>query len=328
MAAVLVAPAAGRACDMCAVYLATEGQVTRTGFRLGVATQYTAFHALQDAGRSAPNPDGEFVESTITQFVVGYVPVPRAGVQVNIPFIYRGFRRATAAGPVNGHVTGAGDVALVGHLLLLEHLDIATIGHLMLYGGVKLPSGNTEQLRDEGPPAPDPCAGIPPDFCTARRPSPRHANPAVPSGVHGHDLSLGTGSVDALVGANALGVFGRWYATGHAQYIVRTPGAAAYRYANELSLSGGPGAFLAAGHRASLGLQALIGCDTKGNDTQAGVTQGDTALTALYAGPALRATVGRSLSLEVAADLPLVRNNAGLQLVPSYRVRGALMLRF
>lgn len=324
----LLSPLTAVACDMCAVYTATEAQVTQTGFRFGVAEQYTPFRDLQEGGKPVPNPDGEFIDSSITQFVLGYVPSPRYGVQINVPFIYRGYRRATDDGPVNGHVTGAGDLSLLAHAILYQHVDVQLLGHLLIYGGLKLPTGSTALLGDEEEPAVDPCAGIPPEFCTERRPTPRHGGGGVPSGVHGHDLTLGTGSVDVVLGANTFWAHDRWFATLNTQYFLRTVGAFDYQYANELSVVGGPGAFLITDHRFTLGVQALIGCDTKGNDTMAGVTQGDTGLTALYVGPGIRVSSGRLLTGEVAVDVPVIENNAGLQLVPDYRVRAALMVRF
>lgn len=328
LAAGILNPQMAPACDMCAVYTATGAQVTRTGLRIGVAEQYTRFGTLQEGGGAVPNPDGEFIDSSITQFVIGYVPSPRFGLQINVPYIYRGYRRATDDGAVNGHVTGAGDLSLVGHAVLYEHVDVRLLGQVLMYGGLKLPSGSTAMLGEEVEPAVDPCAGIPPEFCTARRPTPRHGGGGVPSGVHGHDLTLGTGSVDVILGASTFWAYDRWYATLNTQYILRTVGAYDYQYANELNVAGGPGVFLITDHRFTLGVQALIGCDTKGNDSMAGVTQGDTALTALYVGPGLRVTSGVALSGEVAVDVPAIENNAGLQLVPDYRVRGAAMLRF
>lgn len=329
LATIVLAPAVTSACDMCAVYTATEAQVTKTGLRFGVAEQYTAFRDLQDGGAAVPNPDGERMDSSITQFVLGYVPTPRFGVQINVPYIYRGYRRATPTGGANGHVTGAGDLSLVGHAILYEYLDIDLLGHFLVYGGLKLPSGSTALLAEELQPPVDPCAGIPPDFCTARRVTPRHGGVGgVPSGVHGHDLTLGTGSVDVIIGANTFWAYTRWFATLNTQYILRTVGAYDYQFANELSVVGGPGAFLITDHRFTLGVQALVGCDTKGNDTLAGKSTGDTGLTAVYLGPGVRVTSGQWLSTEVAVDIPVVENNSGLQLVPEYRIRGAVMLRF
>lgn len=327
--AVVGTPAAALACDMCAVYTATEAQVTKTGLRFGVAQQYTPLRNLQEGGTAVPNPDGEFIDSSIIQFVLGYVPTPRFGVQINVPYIYRGYRRATPTGGANGHVTGAGDLSLVGHAILYEYLDIDLLGHFLVYGGLKLPTGSTALLAEELEPPVDPCAGIPPDFCTARRVTPRHGGiGGVPSGVHGHDLTLGSGSVDVIVGASTFWTYTRWFATLNAQYLMRTVGAYDYQFANELSVVGGPGAFLITDHRFTLGVQALVGCGTKGNDTLAGQSTGDTGLTALYLGPGIRVTSGQWLSAELAVDIPVIDNNSGLQVVPEYRIRSAIMLRF
>lgn len=61
------------------------------------------------------------------------------------------------------------------------------------------------------------------------------------SGIHGHDLALGSGSYDAVLGA---GVFTRYrsaFFQASVQYTVRTTGSYDYRYANDVSFDLGPG---------------------------------------------------------------------------------------
>jgi hypothetical protein len=75
-------------------------------------------------------------------------------------------------------------------------------------------------------------------------------------------------------------------------------------------------------------LQAVLSGETKGNDTLAGVPADDTAVTMLYLGPRLTGTWGTSWSAELASDLPVLRNNTSLQVVPDYRIRAAAVWRF
>lgn len=77
----------------------------------------------------------------------------------------------------------------------------------------------------------------------------------------------------------------------------------------------------------SLGIQALASGEAKGNDKLNGVRLDDTAITSVYIGPALRGTWKDWLTAEVGLDLPLLQNNSALQIVPDYRIRGALTWR-
>ena len=95
-----------------------------------------------------------------------------------------------------------------------------------------------------------PASNFPPAARGASRRSStkRRSRGATPSGIHGHDLALGSGSYDAVLGA---GVFTRHKAgffRASAQYTVRTTGAYDYRYANGVSFDAEPGYFFRQGH--------------------------------------------------------------------------------
>jgi len=153
--------------------------------------------------------------------------------------------------------------------------------------------------------------------------------PSAPeSGIHGHDLTLGTGSFDGIVGT---GIFTRWkklFLTANAQYAIRTKGDFDYQFANDLTWSGGPGVYLALGHQYTLALQAVVSGEHKDTDTFQGASADDTGVTAVYLGPQLSLTWGSKLSAQVGADLPISIDNTALQTVPDYRVRAGLTWHF
>jgi hypothetical protein len=332
LAAGLVHPRPTRACDICAVYTATEQRESRTGWRLGVATQYAHFATLQEDGREVPNPGGEYLDSVITQVLVGYQITPRVGLQLNMPFITRHFRRLEPNGErTSGDESGPGDLSLLARVLAHSMVTENSVFRFSLMGGLELPTGNADRLADELPAA----ATSP-----VRRLVPRHDEPEPgggggepgevhhASGVHGHDLALGSGSVDALVGGDLFWSWKRVFVTALLQYLIRTEGAFEYRYANDLVWSGGPGVYLSLEHDHSLALQALTTGETKGKDTQAGATLDDTAVTNMFVGPRLLFTWGTSLNAEATVEFPVIQHNTALQIVADYRVRGALVWRF
>src|SRR5512146_2392090 len=70
--AALLVPATARACDICAIYAATDVAEGRTGLRLGFAEQYTQFGTEQLDGKKVANPFGEHLYSSNTQLFAGY----------------------------------------------------------------------------------------------------------------------------------------------------------------------------------------------------------------------------------------------------------------
>ncbi len=327
-------PVRAPACDICAVYTATEMRESRSGIRLGVSEQLTRYTTLQENGEEVANPNHERLESSITQVVLGYQINPKVGLQLNLPFISRSFRRVESIGVVNSDETGFGDLSLLANALAYSRVDEHSLVRFSLLGGLKLPSGDSHRLAEEltapqgggGDHAEDVVAH---DLLGSSGFQLQHADEAhLQSGIHGHDLALGSGSVDYIFGGQLFANYRRTFFTGVLQYTARTTGDFEYRYADDLVWSGGPGAYLLLGHDHSLGFQAVVSGETKGKDVQAGARQDDTAITSLYVGPGFNFTWRTNLSGEIAADLPVIEHSSALQIVPDFRLRGAVVWRF
>lgn len=343
-----VLPAPGSACDVCAIYTATEMRERRTGASLGVAEQFSHFGTLRRGGDEVPNPFGEEVDSSITQVVAGYAPIPDLMLQVNLPVIRRSFRRLEEGVVAGDSESGIGDLSLVAEYGLWSRVTEQSLVRFRILGGIKFPTGDSDRLGEELEHGHEE-EGEEDGEVGAEHAAERHAGLSarplsigqsvrfhaaldrrdeVESGVHGHDLALGSGSYDGIVGARLFASRDRAFATAAVQYAVRSRGDFDYRYADDLTWWGGPGYFLWLEHDRSLGLQGLLTGETKGKDDLAGERLDDTAITALYAGPGLLFTWGSSLGVEVAGDIPVLQNNTALQIVPDYRIRGGLNWRF
>jgi hypothetical protein len=234
---------------------------------------------------------------------------------------------------MNGDSIGAGDLSLIGNLLAFSNATEHSVFLFHLLGGLKLPSGNPDFLAEE---LEEPAAGT-----TLRRGVSAHSTVEPhhgaddpggggrqEGGIHGHDLALGSGSVDGVVGGSIYWSYDRFFVSAALQYAVRRPGAFEYQFANDLTWEGGPGWYPILGHDYTLGVEAVLSGETKGNDTQAGQHLDDTAITALYVGPGIRFTWGTQLSLEMSGDLPVLQHNTSLQIVPNFRFRGGIVWRF
>ena len=324
------------ACDVCAVYTATEMGESRTGFRLGLAEQYSNFNTIKRDGDEIDNVANERVNSSITQILLGYGITPRIGVQLNLPIISRQFRRLDHDGHIeHGDESGVGDMSLIGQFLVWSDVREETVFRFGVLGGVKFPTGDSsrlaEELEEEHAEETLHAAhirGIRPRHTPAPRPGGGGGGPLVESGVHGHDLALGSGSFDGIIGASVFWSWRRLFVTAATQFAIRSEGDFDYQYAHDLTWVGGPGVFALLTHRYSLGLQAVLSGETKGKDTQRGERLADTGITALYVGPGLAFTWGTSLAADVALDLPAIQDNTAMQIVPDYRIRGGVTWRF
>ncbi|MGE5700361.1 MAG: hypothetical protein ACM31N_09910 [Deltaproteobacteria bacterium] len=308
---VMMATASGAAfaCDLCAIYRATEAKASKPGVFTGVFEQYTRFGTLRDGGRKVENEAGQFLNSSITQFILGYQFNYRFGVQLNVPYIHRSFKRAEGAGIDEGTVSGPGDAALIGNALIYRRLREESTFLWNAVGGIKVPTGDADRLKEE---------------LSEEEPPPG----APESGVHGHDLALGSGSYDLIVGTDAYGRWKRMFVTAAVHYSIRTEGDFDYRFANDLIFGLKPGIYLVLSDEGTLGLQLAVTGETKGKDKLNGQELADTGITSLFIGPEISATWHENLSASAGADFPVIENNTSLQIVPDYRLRGAVNWRF
>jgi hypothetical protein len=301
------------------------GWLGRTYFAL--AEQFTYFGTLQFDGQEVENPTGQYLASSITQLIAGYSFTPRFGLQVNLPLIYRSFERPEGFAIDHGTESGLGDVSLLGKFVLFHRekggteslkLDDTKNPHFekreadltvsaLLIGGVKFPTGGTSRLKEEfneveGPGAPE-------------------------SGIHGHDLTLGSGSYDAIGGGQFSLRYRSFFFVADTQFGLRGEGAHQYEFANDLSWSGGPGYYLKRNDKAIVGLQLICSGEHKELDRFQGQPAEDTGITSFFLGPRVVASFG-TVSGELAIDLPVSIDNTALQAVPDYRIRGSMAIRF
>jgi hypothetical protein len=320
-----------RACDLCGCYTPQlntmpDAHWMNSGWYAAVGEQFTDFGTLQFNGSEVSNPTGQYLDSSITQLVVGYDINERFALQLNVPLIYREFKRPEGLEIDSGTDSGLGDMSILLKAVAfkyssaprrefdvggkspvaVEHEPDFTFSAVGLIG-LKVPTGATTRLKEE--------------FHEIEIPG------APESGIHGHDLTLGTGSYDGIFGEqNSL----RWkniFLETNLQFTLRGDGAHQYHFANDLTWDGGPGYYFVRRRETIVGLQFAISGEHKDIDRFRGKPAEDTGITSLFVGPRLVASRGR-WSAEVDVDLPVSIENTALQVVPDYRLRGAISLHF
>jgi hypothetical protein len=264
---------------------------------------------MQQDGHKVDNPSGQHLDSYITQFIVGYQFNDQFGAQLTIPYIYRSFKRPDGMGGIDsGTASGVGDLSLIGHYRAYQYLSENSLFAWELIGGVKFPTGNSDRIKEE------------------LSEMGNMAGPA--SGIHGHDIALGSGSYDGIVGTAVAAQWQRLFLNCGLHYTIRSRGDFDYRYANDLSWYVKPGGYVWMSHNSALGLQLALSGEDKGKDDLAGVVMDDTGMTSVFIGPELTFTWKDNLSAELGVELPVVNDNTSLQCVPDYRVKAAFIWRF
>lgn len=329
-----------RACDLCGCYAPQVETTTNITDQLpggsiatsraplkglygAVGEQFTHFATTQFNDRQVPNPTGQRLESFITQLVAGYSFNERFSLQVNVPIIYRSFKRPEGFNIQRGTESGLGDVSLLGKFVAFHTEAVRRecagpdgktnvvepdfTASAILLGGVKLPTGDSHRISEE--------------FREI------DVEGAPESGIHGHDLTRGTGSWDGIIGAQVSLRYKNVFFQTDAQFTLRGQSHYSYHFANDLSWSGGPGYYLLRRPDAICGVQCVVSGESKDTDRFQGRAAEDTGVTALYVGPRLLAAFGRC-SGEVGVDLPAIMNTTKFQVVPDYRLRAGFSVRF
>jgi hypothetical protein len=330
----LFAPIGAEACDLCAIYTGSLMQQEKTGPQLGIAEQYTDFGSVREDGHSAPNPDDEWMKSSITQLVVGYAITSKVAVQANIPLISREYRRVEGGMPFRGDEEGLGDVSLIGRFSPLSRAVSEALVHVEVFAGIKTPTGDSDRLSEELDEHHDdddgdrsaPASIAAPD--AARPFNGEHEDDEHESAVHGHDLALGSGSVDGLFGASLHGSWKRLFANASLQYVVRGNGDFGYEYDDDLTWELSPGVYVVTHHEWTASIRGVLSGEDKGKDRQKRAVVDDTAITAVYLGPGAELTWRDSLLASFAADLPVHQDVSGRQVVADYRLRAGVVWHF
>ena len=150
---------------------------------------------------------------------------------------------------------------------------------------------------------------------------------APPSGIHGHDLTLGTGSYDGIFGEQTSMRYKNMFFESNVQFTLRGDGAHQYHFANDLTWAAGPGYYVVHRPDTLAGLQIEVSGEYKDVDRFQGKPAEDTGITSVAIGPRVIVARGR-WSAEVAVDIPVLIDNTALQAVPDYRLHGGIAVQF
>ena len=303
----------GLCCDLCAVYNSVQSTQGEAGsVNVGVSHQFTHFESnVKPIGNV--NAPGQHVESNVTQFFGNYLISDRFSFQINLPLIYRSFRRVSFGRVEEGTEKGLGDISGLAKWRAWQSFEADTSSVVDFFGGLKLPTGSSDRLRDE----------LPGSF----RGLFRHGGPGG-SLVSGDLLALGTGSVDPFIGGNLFFQKKRWFVNGNWQYQHRTTGRFDYRYGNDFQFAVAPGAYLILEDEETLGVGVRFSGELKESNRLNGSLVPDSAERNLFLGGFTQYTLGDSLFMNLSLEFPTLTESASEEVLPRYRLQAALSIQF
>lgn len=268
--------------------------------------------------------NGDFTSASLQALLNGRFG-ERWGWQIGVPYVDRTLGDESES--------GLGDATA----LLMYRAWTATgedrSGSIDVYGGVKLPTGDSDRLAEEGGDvhaADERHAGafgrLIGHAGHVHEEAEVHDEADASADPHagGHHLALGSGSWDAIAGVRGNLKAGRWGYTFDAQYTFRTEGDYNYQFGNEALVRAGAGYYV----RESIWAGAELSGEWRDKDELHGVAQEGSDKKAVYAGPAVRMGFGKALAVSAAIDVPIANRDDNLSGSADFRARASAAFSF
>ncbi len=329
-------PADSVACDVCLPPNTVKPLETlfEPGFQISFGGQYTSSGTIMNGSRTISNPIGQYIDTLNTQLQLGYNIERNVGVQLTLPFIARSWRRPFNGVIQNGDISGLGDISLTANYAPVQQFDKDSALVLNLIGGLKLPTGNSSFLSEQVPGAGGGVAHNHAEEDADHQdrelyPIKKHGDedhgeeeeaPALPaSAIDGHDLALGSGSVDGILGGSLFFRQDSFFLNTGCQAQLRTTGSYGYRYGNLFQWNIGPGFTVIRDEDLMMGLEMDALGEHKGPDYESGVKT-DHFYDYVFLGPNLWVS-SSDVYGQLGVDIPVHEHVGELQPVPDYRVK-------
>lgn len=308
------------ACDFCAVYNSVEfTHPTKGSLNVGVVNQFTHYESNIKSEENQQLP-GQYLNSNVTQIFANYSLLETLSVQTNIPYINKRFRRHEGHAIESGSESGLGDMSILLKYDLLRIHKPKSSFVVDFLGGIKLPTGDSDRLRDEEG---DEDHEIEPLNFT------RHGQGAEDNSlVGGEDLALGSGSYDWIVGTNIFTQYSSYALLAKLQYSIRRPGDFDFEYGNDLQWEFGPGYFFELEETFSGLFRVKLSGETKSSDRRDGIKVANSSDDRLYLGPEVSLTTNSKWQFVLGIDFAINNESAARGVTPHYRSQAALLYRF
>jgi hypothetical protein len=313
----LLVRSAAEACDICATYVALAGRESAGRTTISLYELYSQY--------DRPSGGGHKFESYTTQFAAGYWLTDRWAAQLGVPYVYRKLNDQSES--------GIGDATLILLHRAVDRFVEDNLYRIDVYGGVKMPTGDSDLLRDERE------ALAHGDGGSMHRHAGHTHDHSAPATAHGHEadggghavghhLAPGSGSWDGIVGVKGLVKQGRWLGLAETQYNLRTKGDHGFRHGDEWSWRVGAHYYAWLTEERSWTLGVDVSGEWRDENRVDGQKREGSDKSGVYVGPATGFTWGDRLHLAAAYDIPVSERNKGLSGAADRRARVSLAWSF
>jgi hypothetical protein len=295
--------AAAQVCNYCARPFELTPTKKADRVHTGVQFQYIYRGYVEGATANKETSKDEKVADTVINLYGQYDIDKDLSVEVNVPFISRAYSRYGPRENLSERETNLGDlVSIVSYNILSPRAKYDVITW-QVRGGVKLPTGDSDYLRQEQDPSIYNSSTL----------------------VRGRDIAFGSGSVDIPLGTRVIYAEQGLFAFGDAGYILRTEGDYDYQYGNTLSLAGAFGGTVVSDARRSVRLAGVLRWDDRAQDSLSGSSVANSGNSVLALGPAIEAVFRDALQAHFEITTPVFRDANGAQLLPDYQLQISLL---
>lgn len=311
--ALLIAlPSRSYACDPCALYSASQLHNSEAqSFTVAAFEQYTDFDTAETLPENSIR-NGELVKGfSTTQFLVAYQLNADLGLQLNLPLIYRRYDEIEKFRSSSESEFGIGDTSVVGSYSLYQENSPDWALNASTTVGIKLPTGDTGSIESSS-------------LATDATATKHHP---ISGASGGRILTLGSGSVDYILGLQMFSRYQKVILSGYTQYAIRTEGDFDYEFADDFIWSFGPGYFINLSDQHSVAAKIALSGEHKNKDRLAGHKVIGSDFSNLYIGPELLATFN-NISAELGVDFRVSDEDREATIVPEYKVRAGIAYRF
>jgi hypothetical protein len=300
--------ASAQECDRCAFASYLEGALNPGApHHVALELNYTYRSKTFEGSSERSGAPEEKVADTVLNLFYEQPLFNHFSLDFNLPVVSRAYTLRPNNTYESDRETSLGDASILADVHIIENHSSPLESEWRLRGGVKLPTGDSDDLNDFE-------ASNHTDFGG--------------SAVYPYDLAKGTGSVDWIAGTSVFMRYDRVVGFVDGQYTARTEGENNFRFGDTAVVQGAPGYLFAVSGPNSLGLFANTTFKYSGEAEQDGDTVENTGQKTLSVGPELLFTVRDAFSATVGVNFPVYRDVNGRQLAQAYDILASVFVSF
>jgi hypothetical protein len=280
---------------------------------VGLQLSYDYRHTMLTGSSDTPNAADEKVATTLVNLYYSQSLFDETTLDVYLPFESQAYTARPNYTYDSGRDSGLGDMSLVMTQKIFHGVAERRLVDWRVRAGAKLPTGDASQLSN-----------YPSQLNT-----PNSQGPVYPtSALYPYDRTIGSGSVDWIVGSSYVVRYEDFFGVMDGQFIGRTAGENDFTFGNSVSAHVTPGYIFShsARNEFSILLDAAYRYDAQASYKSATVR--DSGQTSFTMGPQVMGNFQGRVLASFGVNMPLYQTVEGTQLASDYQILLSVMTGF